>query len=322
MNEMKYVITGASGHFGRSVTKELVEHGIAPSDLLLVSRSPQQLADIRERGASVRYGDFDDYDSLVRAFDGGEKMLMISATKVGYRIPQHTNAINAAKAAGVRHVIYTSFIGKEPDNPSLAVVDHRGTEKVLTQSGLVWTVLRNAQYSDALVEAASPIPLSTGRWIGSSGQGRMPFVTRADCISAAAAALVKPGVEHRILNITGPDRMTFPEMARVIAEVAGASIEWVDVDSASMYAFFDKLGVPRMAVPDQTVENIPWSSDDIVSMEAALKDGWFDIQSDDFERLTGRKPQSFRSFALERRSQLQALARSQSLPESGRPVTG
>ena len=70
----------------------------------------------------------------------------------------------------------------------------------------------------------------------------MPFVTRADCISAAAAALVKPGLERRVLNITGPDLMTFPEMAQVIAEVAGASIEWADVDSQSMYAFFDKLG--------------------------------------------------------------------------------
>jgi NAD(P)H dehydrogenase (quinone) len=306
---MKYVITGASGNFGLGVTKELIGRGIAPSDLILVTRSPQRLRDMQERGASVRFGDFDDPDSLVRAFAGGEKMLMISATKVGYRIPQHTNAINAAKAAGVRHVLYTSFIGKEPNNPSLAVVDHRGTEKALAESGLAWTSLRDAQYSDALVEAASPIPLRTGRWIGSSGQGRMPFVTRADCISAAAAALVKPGMENRILNITGPDRMTFPDMAQVIAEVAGKPIEWVDVDSEAMYAFFDKLGVPRVAVPDQTVENIPWSSDDIVSMEAALKDGWFDIQSDDFEFLTGRKPQSFRSFALERAAQLRELAR-------------
>ena len=138
----------------------------------------------------------------------------------------------------------------------------------------------------------------------------MPFVTRADCISAAAAALLTPGLEQQILNITGPDRMTFREMSQVIAEVAGAPIEWVDVDGDAMYAFFDQLGVPRVAVPDQTVANIPWSSDDIVSMELALKDGWFDIQSDDFERLTGRKPQSFRSFALERKTQLQEMARS------------
>jgi NAD(P)H dehydrogenase (quinone) len=170
-------------------------------------------------------------------------------------------------------------------------------------------VLRNAQYSDALVEAASPLPLSTGQWIGSSGTGRMPFVTRADCIAAAVEALLKPGLEHRILNITGPERLTFPEMAQVIAQVAGVSIEWKDVDSDAMYAFFDSLGVPRIAVPDQTVANIPWSSDDIVSLEAAIKDGWFDIQSDDFEFLVGRKPQSFRSFALERKGQLQEFAR-------------
>jgi NAD(P)H dehydrogenase (quinone) len=319
---MKYVVTGASGHFGRGVTQELIERGIAPSDLILLTRSPHHLSEIRERGASVRYGDFDDYDSLASAFAGGEKALIISATKVGYRIPQHRTAIKAAQSAGVRHVIYTSFIGKEPNNPSLAVVDHRGTEQALAESSLSWTVLRNAQYSDALVEAASPIPLRTGRWIGSSGQGRMPFVTRADCISAAAAALVKPGVEQRIFNITGPDCMTFRQMSQVIAEVAGKPIEWVDVDSEAMYAFFDALGVPRVAVPDQTVANIPWSSDDIVSIEAALKGGWFDIQSDDFEFLTGRKPQSFHSFAFERRSLLQDMARHHSMPDSAHLVTG
>jgi NAD(P)H dehydrogenase (quinone) len=310
---MKYLITGASGHFGKHVAQELVASGVAAADLILVTRSPERLSEMRERGASVRAGDFDDYALLVDAFSGAEKMLMISAIKVGYRIPQHTNAILAAKAAGVRHVIYTSFIGKEPNNPSLAVVDHRGTEKVLFESGLAWTILRDAQYSDALVEAASPIPLRTGRWIGCSGEGRMPFVTRADCIAAAAAALVKPGLEQRILNITGPDRLTFPQMAQVIAEVAGVPIEWVDVDGEAMYAFFDKLGVPRVAVPDQTVANIPWSSDDIVSMELALKDGWFDIESNDFEMLTGRKPQSFRSFALERQAQLRELAAARKL---------
>ena len=106
--------------------------------------------------------------------------------------------------------------------------------------------------------------------------------------------------------------MTFREMSQVIAEVAGAPIEWVDVDGDAMYAFFDQLGVPRVAVPDQIVADIPWSSDDIVSMELALKDGWFDIESDDFESLTGRKPQSFRSFALERRAALRELAAARS----------
>lgn len=305
---MNYVITGASGPFGRGVTGHLLDSGIAPESLILVTRSPDRLSATADMGARVRYGDFDDYDSLVSAFAGGEKLLMISALKVGFRIPQHGNAIRAAVQAGMKHVFYTSFIGKEPDNPSLAVADHRGTEKMLRDSGLIWTSLRNAQYADAMVEAAPRVPLRTGVWQAATSEGRMPLITRTDCIAAAAAALVAQGCENSTFNITGPERLTYREVSQIIAEVAGKPIVWEEVDRNTRYAFFDAMGVPRVAVPDQSVDAIPWSSDDIVSMELAIRDGWFDIESNDFLRLTGYAPQSFRQFALERQADLRALA--------------
>jgi NAD(P)H dehydrogenase (quinone) len=305
---VKLIVTGAAGPFGRGVTQCLLDRGVAPADLILVTRRPQQLAGRAAQGAAVRYGDFDDYDAMVSAFAGGGKMLMISALKVGFRIPQHRRAIQAAKAAGVQHVLYTSFIGKEPDNPSIAVVDHRGTEAALRESGLVWTSLRNAQYADAMVEAAAPAALAAGRWQAATGKGRMPLITRADCIRAAAAAMLATGTENRTFNLTGPEGLTYREVATILAENAGKPIQWVDCTAQEAYAEFDAMGVPRTAVPDQSVDSIPWSSDDMVSMQVGIADGWFDIVSDNVERLTGSKPQSFRDFARERQAELRAMA--------------
>jgi NAD(P)H dehydrogenase (quinone) len=306
---VKLVVTGAAGPFGRGVTQCVLDLGVAASDLILVTRRPERLADRAAQGMLVRQADFDDSAAMVRAFAGGDKMLMISALKVGFRIPQHTRAIQAAKAAGVKHVFYTSFIGKEPGNPSLAVVDHRGTEAALRESGLTWTSLRNAQYADAMVEAAAPIALAAGRWQAATGEGRMPIVTRADCIRAAAAALLAPTTENRVFNITGPEGLTYREIAAILSEVAGSPIQWVDCTAEEAYAEFDAMGVPRTAVPDQSIDSIPWSSDDMVSMQVGIADSWFDILSEDVERLTGTKPQTFRDFARERQAQLRTMAK-------------
>ena len=119
----------------------------------------------------------------------GTKMLLMSASKVGSRIPQHGRAIDAAVAAGIRHLVYTSYVGKDGDNPSLAVSDHRGTERLLRESGVGYTVLRNSQYIEAVVEAQAPHALRTGRWIASAAEGRMAQVSRDDCVASAVAVL-------------------------------------------------------------------------------------------------------------------------------------
>lgn len=303
-----YAITGASGHFGRGVARHLLSWGVPAAQLVLLSRSPQKLGEFAAQGVSVRFGDFDDPAAMRKGLTGVDKMLMISALKVGFRIPQHNRAIEAARQAGVEQVFYTSFIGKEPGNPSLAVVDHRGTEEALRQSGLLWTSLRDAQYADAFVEAAPRVPLRTGQWEGATQDGRMPFVTREDCIRSAAAAMLAKDTQNRIFNITGPQGLTYRAVSQIIAEVAGKPIDWIDVTPQQRYAFFDALGVPRVAVPDHSVDAIPWSSDDMVSLEIGIRDGWFDIESDDVFALTGRKPQSFRDFAMSRQADLRALA--------------
>lgn len=297
------IVTGASGNFGRGAVAGLLKR-VPAKELILVSRSPDTLAEYARQGAQVRHGDFDDAASLVPAFAGGEKMLMISAMRVGKRIVPHTNAIEAAVKAGVRHIVYTSTIGADPGNPSLATKDHRVTEEVLRKSGIAWTALRNSQYTDALIEAAAPIAIASGRWLASAADGLIAPVVRQDCIDAAVAVMASSGHENTVYNITGPDLLSYRDIAGIIAEVSGKPIRFEAVSDEQMYAVFDSMGIPREPVDDLVVGGVPWCSDDMVSYERSIREGRFAVKTDDVLKLAGHAPQSLKDFARQRSAAL------------------
>jgi NAD(P)H dehydrogenase (quinone) len=306
---MKIAITGASGPFGAGVTRALVQrHGVDPRDLILVSRDPGRLAEWAARGADTRGGDFDDYERLVPALRGAERMLMISTNRVGQREPQHRNAVAAAKTAGVRHVAYTSFVGK-PDTVSIALVDHRFTEDLLRESGMAWTFLRNSQYAEAMRDAGGPAAIRSGQWVSATGDGRIAMISREDCIAAAAAVMAGSGHEGATYDITGPELIAYAELARLFSEMSGRPIAYRAVDDEGMYAFFDSLGIPRRAKDDHVVEGFGWCSDDMVSFEATIRQGGFAVISDHVLRLTGRQPESVRDFMMRHKDQILAAAR-------------
>src|SRR5689334_21930395 len=130
----KIVISGASGQYGRLATDMLIEKGLADR-LILITRTPANLADRAAQGCDVRYGDYDKPETLAEAVKGAEKMLLISGTRVGARVVQHKAAIDAAAAGGVKHILYTSFIGiDDPKNPAEVRHDHIETEKLMRAS--------------------------------------------------------------------------------------------------------------------------------------------------------------------------------------------
>ncbi len=297
---MKIAISGASGNFGRLVTARLLER-LAPGQLILTTRNPESLADMAALGCDVRRADFDEPVGLAQAFAGAERMLLISGTRVGQRVPQHSAAIEAARAAGVRHVFYTSFVGADnPANLSEAVKDHRGTEALLRQSGLDWTVLRNAQYTDAVTDVMAHSMVQDGVMLSVAGDGRMPFIWREDCVIGAAAALPGDGHENRAYDLTGPELVSYREVGALIAEFTGQPVEVRLTDEEGLYAVFDALGVPRQPVDGFVAGGNPWNSDDMVSFEVAVRDGHFAIESTDFATLTGRAPRSLRALFEER----------------------
>jgi NAD(P)H dehydrogenase (quinone) len=310
----KIVITGASGQYGRAATDRLIEQGLA-GQLVLITRTPAKLADRVAQGCTVRYGDYDKPETMAAAVQGADKMLLISATRVGARVIQHKAAIDAAAAAGVKHVLYTSFIGiDDPANPAEVRHDHIETEKAMRASGMAWTMLRDAHYADAMILMAGPNVLATGRWYSNSGDGREAMVWRDDCVASAVAALTTPGHENKVYNITGPDLQNFDEVAALITQVTGCPVEHVKVDDEGQYAIFDAMGIPRRPVDDQYVSGIPWNSDDMVSFGRAIREGFLAMRTDDVERLTGRPARSVRQMIEDNKAMLQAAARGEMAP--------
>jgi NAD(P)H dehydrogenase (quinone) len=305
----RIVITGASGQYGRLATDMLIAKGLADR-LILITRSPARLADRTAQGCDVRYGDFDKPETLAQAVQGAEKMLLISGTRVGARVVQHQAAIDAAAAAGVRHMLYTSFIGiDDPANPAEVRHDHIETEALMRASGMAWTALRDAHYADAMILMAGPNVMATGNWYSNTGDGREAMVWRDDCVACAVAVLTGSGHENRIYNITGPDLQSFDEVAAILAEVTGIAIAHVKLDDAAQYAMFDAMGIPRRPVDDQSIKGIPWNSDDMVTFGAAIREGYLAIRTDDVEMLTGAPARSVRKMIEDNRAMLIAAAR-------------
>lgn len=304
----KIVITGASGQYGRLATDKLVAMGRA-TDLILITRSPDKLADRIGQGCDVRFGDFDQPHSLAAAVRGADKMLLISGTRVGARVVQHKAAIDAAVAAGVGHIAYTSFVNIDEANPAIVAVDHRETERLIEASGMAWTMLRDAHYADAMILNAAPGFIASGTWLTSTNGAREAMVWREDCVDSAVAVLTTPGHENKVYRITGPNRENFAEIAAMLNDILGCSIALVETGDDGMYAMFDAMGIPREPVDDQSVAGLPWNSDDMVSFERVIREGFLDICTDDVERLTGRKPRSVRQLIEENADMLRGGAR-------------
>lgn len=294
----KIIISGASGAFGRAAAELLLDK-VAPQDAILLTRTPAKLADLAARGADVRFADFDDRASLPAAMAGAEKMLLISTARVGTRVGQHRSAVEAAVAAGVRHIVYTSIIAAdEPANPAIVKDDHRATEQIIEGSGAAWTHLRDSQYAEAIAGPMTIPALLAGGKPDNCGDGPVAFVSRDDCVATAVGVLTQPGHENRAYVLTGPDLITIPQAMALASELAGKPILVEPVDDEAMFAYFDALGAPRHAsdiVPDGP---IPWSSDDMVTFGQSIREGYFAEKTDWVEKITGRKPKSLRDVML------------------------
>ena len=184
----KIIVSGASGQLGGLVIEELLARKVAPRNLILVSRTPETLKRYADRGASVRFGDFEKPESLAAAYKGGTRMLLISVNGGGDKRPElHKAAIDAAVAAGVKQIAYTSYVNADRFTDSIIAGDHLRTEKYLEGSGVAWTLLRNQIYADGLPDQAEKI-VRDGRLVTSTPDARVAYVTRKDCAAAAAAS--------------------------------------------------------------------------------------------------------------------------------------
>ncbi|HSG54721.1 MAG TPA: hypothetical protein VLA45_04640, partial [Paracoccaceae bacterium] len=223
-------------------------------------------------------------------------MLLISTARVGTRVGQHTNAAQAAAAAGVRQIAYTSLINADrPDNPAIVKDDHFATEQAIRATGVDFTFLRDSQYSEAIAMAMAIPALLHGVKPDNCGDGRVGFVSRDDCVAVAVGVLTQDGHGNQAYPVTGPEAISIPEAMAMITQMTGKPIEVQPVDDEGMFAYFDSLGVPRHASDIMPDGPIPWSSDDMVTFGTSIREGYFDEVSDTVERITGTAPRSLRS---------------------------
>ena len=291
----KIIVSGASGQFGSQAVEKLLEKCPA-QDIVALSRSTDKLSHFAQKGVEIRQADFDRADGLEDSMAGGEKLLLISTTMVGQRPRQHGNAINAAKAAGVKHIVYTSIVdGGNADHPAVEQRDHYETEQLLRQSGLAWTILYNSQYSEAIATAMAIPALQAGVKPDNCGDGKIAFVSRDDCVDVAVGVLTQDGHENKTYNVTGPELISVPEAMAMVSEMAGKPIEIVPVDDEGMYEYFDSLGVARRSEDLGPDDAIPWASEGMVTFGQAIREGYFDVTSDAVERIAGHQPRTLRS---------------------------
>ena len=291
---MTLAITGATGHLGR-LTAERVLERLAASELVLVTRRPEALADLAEAGATVRHGDFDDPPSLAGAFDGCERMLLVSTDVLGNRVAQHTAAIDAAAAAGVGHVLYTSGLNAGSELPLVVSHDHGATEQAIRDRGLRWTALRMGLYAESQVAAAARA-VASGHLVHNNGDGRTAYVSREDCAAAAAAVLTTDGHEDRTYDITGPELVSQADVAALVTEITGRAIEVVEIDDESAAQALVDVGLP------------PEMARAYSSFGTAIREGVLNTVSTAVHDLTGRPPRSLRDVFEAHRSEIEETA--------------
>jgi NAD(P)H dehydrogenase (quinone) len=292
---MSIIVTGAAGHIGRLVAEELLER-IAPEHVVLVTRRPEALDELSARGADVRYGDFDDPASLRDAFAGGDRMLLISTDALGRRLRQHRAAIDAAAAAGVGHVVFTSHVSPVARNPVGAVAREAGeTEAMLQRSGLAWTVLRFGSFAE-LQLAPAAVAVRNRRLITNVGDGRIVFVSRRDCAEAAAVTLTTDGHAGKTYEITGPKALSVSDLVELYADVSGQQLKVVQLGDTMLTWVLGSIGTPMPFIRAA------------IGFGQAARLGYFDVVDPAFERLAGRPPVPLRDVLIAQRGDLLAAA--------------
>jgi NAD(P)H dehydrogenase (quinone) len=294
----RVIVSGASGQLGSLVIDELLARDIAPENLILVSRTPNtdHLKAYAARGASVRFGDFNQPESLDAAYRGGTRMLLISINGGGGDRPElHKVAIDAAVRAGVKQIAYTSYVNADRYADSTIAVDHRRTELILESSGVAWTLLRNQVYANGLVDQAVQM-VRDGRYVTHTPEARVAYVTREDCAAAAAAVLATPGHDNKAYNITGPDAIGPRELVALASEIGGKSIELVVRSEADYARDLADSGMPAAAI------------NGTISFAAELDSPYLREPSTAVADLTGRPATSVRALFTQNRERLRAAA--------------
>lgn len=280
------LVTGATGHYGKAAIDFLLKKGISANNITALVRDESKAEDLKNKGINLKVGDYDNYNSLVEAFENVDKLLLVSSTDISKREKQHQNAINTAKEAGVKHMVYTSFARKnETETSPLALLakSHIETEKNIKAAGIPYTILDNNLYFDTIPMFAGEKVLETGIFFP-AGDGKAAFALRNDMAEAAANILTSEGHENRTYSFSNTENVSFQQIADILGELKGKDIQYISPDVKTYKDTLSKAGVP--------VEY----AELFTGFGEAIQQGEFTSENTDLSKILGRKPLSLKEF--------------------------
>jgi len=284
------LVTGATGNFGSKAIEHLLAKGVSASNIAAMVRSKDTIGSLGKQGIEVRIGNYDDVASMVKAFDGIDRLLLVSSSDRGAienRTRHHINAINAAKKANVKHVVYTSFVRKEGyQNSSIAGFQksHLETEQHLIASGLNYTILQNGLYHEMVLAFMGEKVAETSNVFFPARDGKASWVLREELAEAAAQVLTSEGHENRTYTLTNTAAIGFEEIAGYLSEAIRKDVRYGAPDVQTFTAILEKSGVPELYINMMVM----WGS--------AIAEGMMNVEDATLERLLGRKPTTLRQF--------------------------
>ena len=267
-------ITGATGPLGQHVIENLLQT-VPANQIVAFARDVKKGASLSQKGVLVRQADYNDKASLITALQGVDKLLLISSSEVGKRTIQHRNVIEAAKSADVQFIAYTSILHADRSPLSLHV-EHVETEKMLADSGISYTLLRNGWYTENYL-ASVPAALEHGVFLGAAGDGKIASATRADYALAAARVISEEGHIGKVYELAGDEAWTLEQLAKELTKQSGKQVIYNNLSQADFVAALKTAGLP------DKLSNMLADSD-----IGASKGGLFD-DSHTLSKLIGRR---------------------------------
>lgn len=280
------LVTGATGNLGSNVVHQLLN--IGHSNQFIVSSSNENgVATLKEKGFNARLANFSDATTLNEAFQGIDKLLLIS-TMDQNRFEQHKNVVDAAKEQGVKHIIYTGLAIKDINTSGVKdlMISHFQTEDYIKESGLTYTFVRNTMYADALIQILGPQVFEQGINLP-GGNGKVPYALRREMGEAIANLLLQDGHDYKIYNITGNKSLGYAEIAEALSKLSGKSIDYNIVLEDEFINKLRQSGFPEFLIYLH------------VGTIYDIKTHQYEIESNDLEKILGRPTADINTFLKE-----------------------
>ncbi len=280
------LVTGATGEYGTHAIHSLIEKGVAPSNISALVRSEEKAYALKEKDVNIKIGDYNDYNSLVEAFKGVDKLLFVSGSEIGTREAQHKNVINAAKEAGVDFIAYTSFI-RHVDAKDSAIGflqdTHQKTEQWIKDSGIDYTILQNGLYLDILPMFLGENVLNDGILLPAE-DGKSNSVLRADLAEAAAHVLTTNGHKNQTYPLVNNEAVTYQEVANQLSSIKGKTVNYTSPKPNTYQTILKENNVPEEYI------------DMLTSFSVAQAKGELQLENNTLEQFLGRKPKTAQQF--------------------------